>query len=150
MKHIINCFSFDQLSTHHLYNILQLRSLVFVVEQQCIFQDIDDSDKGSIHMWSEDCNQRITAYLRIIPQDKSGSKISIGRVVVHPDYRKHGLARLLLNQSFEYINQHWPNQEIQISAQSYLIDFYSSLGFTVISEKYLEDGIEHIDMLKIS
>lgn len=150
MKHIINCFSFDQLSTHHLYGILQLRSSVFVVEQQCIFQDMDNSDKHSIHMWSEDSDQNITAYLRIIPQNNSGSKVSIGRVVVHPDYRKHGLARLLLNQSLEYINEHWPNQEIQISAQTYLIDFYASLGFTVISEKYLEDGIEHIDMLKIS
>lgn len=140
--------SFSQLTTQQLYDILQLRSQVFVVEQACPYLDIDAQDQASIHLWAENEAQKIVAYLRILPKTAERKNVMIGRVVVHPDFRKHGLAKTLLQDGFHWIQTHWGDAPIEISAQSYLLKFYQSLGFEQISETYLEDNIEHLDMLK--
>lgn len=148
MQYTLKCLPFNQLTADQIYDILQLRSDVFVIEQACIYQDIDTQDKESFHLWLEDKNHVIMAYLRIIPKGIAHDNVVIGRVVVHQDYRKHGLARIAMQSAFEWIIQNFGKEAIKIGAQTYLIDFYSSLGFTPISERYLEDDIEHIDMLK--
>ena len=140
---------FSQLTTTQLYEILRLRSQVFVVEQNCPYLDIDGQDQESIHLWLENPDHTMMAYLRILPKTTERKNIMIGRVVVHPDFRKQGLAQILLKEAFIWIQKEWGNQPIEISAQSYLLKFYKDLGFKPISEIYLEDNIEHLDMLRV-
>ena len=140
---------FSQLTTTQLYEILRLRSQVFVVEQNCPYLDIDGQDQESIHLWLENPDHTMIAYLRILPKTTERKNIMIGRVVVHPDFRKQGLAQILLQEAFLWVQKQWGNQPIEISAQSYLLRFYTDLGFKPISEIYLEDNIEHLDMLRV-
>ena len=148
MNNQILTASFSELTTTQLYNILQLRSDVFVVEQNCPYLDIDSQDQESIHLWIQNEEGQIAAYLRILPKTEDRARIMIGRVVVHADIRQHGFAKKLLQEAFLWIQKNWGNEPIEISAQSYLLKFYDSLGFEAISEVYLEDNIEHLDMLK--
>lgn len=148
MHHSTQQKNFSQLTSQQLYNLLQLRSQVFVVEQNCPYLDIDSQDQESVHLWLENKQQKIMAYLRILPKTAKRKRVMIGRVVVSPDYRGQGLSRILLQDAFHWIQKNWGDEPIEISAQSYLLNFYESLGFTQISEPYLEDNIEHLDMLK--
>lgn len=137
---------FEQLTTKELYEILKVRSEVFVVEQNCIYQDIDTKDLVSYHLYLEENNQ-IVAYSRIIPKGISYKETSIGRVLTKKSHRKNGLSKEMLKQAIEFITKTMNENEIRISAQAYLIDFYKSLGFEQVSEIYLEDDIEHLEML---
>lgn len=137
---------FSELTTYELYDILKLRSEVFVVEQNCIYQDIDSNDKLSYHLFLED-KEEIIAYLRILPKGVSYSEASIGRVLTKADYRKKGLSRDMMNRAISFIMNTLEEKEIRISAQAYLLKFYNSLGFEPVSDIYLEDGIEHMEML---
>lgn len=138
--------SFEELKNKELYNILNLRSEVFVVEQECPFNDCDGNDENCYHLYLEE-NEEILAYLRIVEKGISYDEISIGRVVVSKDARGRGIARKLMLKGIEFIKKELNENEIRISAQAYLVDFYKSLGFEEVSEVYLEDNIPHIEML---
>ncbi len=127
--------------------MLKLRSLVFVVEQNCVFLDMDDKDQQSIHILGYKGDEMV-ACSRIVPAGKSYNEIAIGRVVTHPDYRANGLGRQLMQQSIACIETTYGHQPIHIGAQLYLKDFYESFGFNTITEVYIEDGIPHIEMLR--
>ena len=137
--------TFQELSTKELYQLLQLRSEVFVVEQNCVFLDMDDKDEASYHVLGF-YNYQLVAYTRLVPKDVIYDKASIGRVVTHPSVRKLGFGKLLMEYSISEVRQKLNTQEILIGAQLYLHKFYSSLGFIQEGEMYLEDNIEHIKM----
>jgi len=145
MIHIITK-TFSQLTTQQLYDILQLRSEVFVVEQDCVYQDIDGKDKKALHILGY-INENLIAYSRVFKPDDYFDNASIGRVVVSEKERhlKHGYA--IMKASIEAIKEHYNETTIKISAQVYLNKFYTNLGFNVVGEEYLEDGIPHVLMI---
>lgn len=140
---------FNELENRELYEILRLRSEVFVIEQSCIYTDMDSKDESAYHLLGED-NGEITAYLRILPRGISYDEVSIGRVLVRETHRRKGLAKEMLKRAMDFIEGALREDEIRISAQGYLLKFYESLGFKRASDFYLEDGIEHIEMLRQS
>lgn len=139
--------SFGALSAADLYEILRLRNEVFVVEQNCPYQDVDGKDLKSIHLMAFD-KGRLAAYCRLLPDGVSFPEHSIGRVITQADYRGSGLGRQLMEKAIKTAREtlfgHVP---IRIGAQFYLKRFYESFGFVQTSTIYLEDGIEHIEML---
>ncbi|MGL4911519.1 MAG: GNAT family N-acetyltransferase [Romboutsia sp.] len=137
---------FKELNIEEMYKILELRSEIFVVEQECPYQDCDGKDENSYHLFSEE-NGEIIAYLRIIEKGVSYDEISIGRVCISKCYRGKGISREMMLKAIEFIEQSLKEYEIKIQAQSYLLNFYKSLGFKEVSNEYLEDNIPHIDML---
>jgi ElaA protein len=140
---------FRDLSTTELYHILQLRSEVFIVEQNCPFQDLDEKDLKCYHLIGFDTDsQCILAYTRIVPAGLSYPEASIGRVVTSPLARKGGVGKQLMKQSIVLLEELYGGVSIRIGAQLYLQKFYESFGFQQFSEVYLEDGIEHIEMIK--
>jgi ElaA protein len=137
---------FDELTPFELYGIIQLRNEVFVVEQNCVYQDADDKDQVSMHLCGRN-GKNLVAYTRIIPPGICYSQASIGRVVTSPAYRKMGAGRQLMAESISRTFASFNCTEIKIGAQVYLTVFYKSLGFKPCSEGYLEDGIPHIEMI---
>lgn len=139
--------AFNELSIHELYSYLQLRVNVFIVEQNCPYPELDGYDEKSYHLAYVE-NDETLAYARILPKDLKYARISIGRVIVKKEARGKGLAKELMNVCLQFIEERWPNQEIQLQAQAHLAHFYGSFGFTAISDEYLEDNIPHVDMVK--
>lgn len=137
---------FNDLSVHELYAILQLRTEVFVVEQQCVFQDMDDKDQSSLHLCAW-LNGKVVAGTRLVPPGLAYPEPSIGRVVTSSAVRGLKLGRELMERSITACFEAFGKQNIQIGAQQYLHRFYGSLGFEQTGEPYLEDGIWHIHML---
>jgi len=140
------CTKFDQLSPVELYAILRLRSEVFVVEQNCVFLDMDDKDQHCHHLMGRRGDQ-LVGYSRIVPAGISYGESSIGRIVTSPAARRQGIGRELMVQSIHTLYALYGITDIHIGAQVYLTSFYSSFGFVQKGEIYLEDGIEHIEML---
>jgi ElaA protein len=138
---------FEELSPYQVYAMLQLRNEVFVVEQHCVFQDADDKDQHSYHLMGFSDN-KLVAYTRIVPAGIIYEQASIGRVVTSPSVRRAGAGRQLMLQSIQTVYDLFGKVPIKIGAQLYLKKFYESLGFVQVSEVYLEDGIEHIYMIK--
>lgn len=136
---------FNELSGKEVYEIGKIRQEVFIIEQKCIYLDLDEKDYNSLHIFYR-TTEEIVGYCRVIPQGISYDKISIGRVLVNKKYRGKGIARKLLLETFKIIKERFEEAEIKIGAQNYLKEFYKSLGFSEISEVYDEDGIPHIDM----
>lgn len=139
--------SFDQLTTDELYNLLQLRSQVFVVEQDCVYQDIDGKDERALHVIGMK-NGKIVAYTRIFKAGDYMKEASIGRVVVKASERQFGFGLEIMKASLEAIEKSFNEKLISLSAQTYLKKFYNSLGFQEVGEGYLEDGIPHIRMTR--
>lgn len=137
---------FDELDSLELYKIIKQRINVFVVEQNCPYPDCDDKDLNSYHLFSED-DDLIVAYCRILLPGVSYKEPSIGRVLVHKEYRRQGLGKELMKKAIEYIEEELGKNRIRISAQQYLLKFYTGLGFKVVSDMYLEDNIPHLEML---
>lgn len=137
---------FDELSPAELYAIMRLRNEVFVVEQNCVYQDADGKDPGSWHLAGWD-HENLVAYTRIIPPGISYKEASIGRVVTSPRYRGTGAGRELMKQSISKVFSQFGCTVIRIGAQLYLTGFYQSLGFIQTGDEYLEDGIPHIEMV---
>ena len=139
---------FADLSPFDLYTLLRLRSEVFVVEQNCVFLDMDDYDAPCQHLlgWAPD--GRLAACARLVPPGVKYAEPSIGRVATSPAFRGKGLGRELMIKSLEHLYGLYGRQPVRIGAQRYLSDFYGSLGFTEAGEPYLEDGIPHVEMLK--
>lgn len=138
---------FSELSLTELYDILQLRSEVFVVEQDCVYQDIDGKDAEALHVIGSK-NGNIVAYTRCFKPGYYFEEASIGRVIVKESERKFGYGHIIMIASAEAIEKHYQTSRIKLSAQQYLIKFYQSHGYQTIGEGYLEDGIPHIGMIK--
>lgn len=138
---------FNELSLEELYEVLQLRSEVFVVEQDCVYQDIDGKDKDALHILGKK-DGKIIAYTRCFPPGFYFEEAAIGRVVVSGSQRKFGYGHLILKASVEAIIEYYKTKDIKLSAQQYLTAFYESHGFMQIGDGYLEDGIPHIAMIK--
>ena len=139
--------SFSELNTNELYQILQLRAEVFVVEQDCVYQDVDGKDQKSLHVFGTK-NNKIIAYTRIFKPGDYFKNASIGRVVVVASERKFGFGHDVMKASILAIKNYFKEDIITISAQVYLKKFYESHGFYQVGKDYLEDGISHIEMLK--
>lgn len=137
---------FEELTVHELYQLLRLRSEVFVVEQHCVFLDMDNKDQGCWHLlgWQGDL---LAASTRLVPPGYIYDEISIGRVVNSPSLRGMGIGRQLMQQSIHACYELFGRKPIRIGAQLYLEKFYGTLGFSRVGEVYLEDGIEHVEML---
>ncbi len=144
--------TFSELSSNDLFEVLKLRQQVFIIEQNCIYQDIDDIDKEAYHIltWNHSDPQTpyLSAYLRIIPSHIDDKEVAIGRVVVAKSARGIGLGKALIERAIAIINDQYQGQSIKISAQQHLERFYASLEFKTVSEPYDEDGIPHIKMIK--
>jgi ElaA protein len=137
---------FTQLNTTEVYQLLKLRAQVFIVEQNCVYQDIDGKDVDAIHLLGFERNaSALAAYARIL-YDQEKHAFRFGRLVTHPDVRGKGLGKQLLEQVMGYIKEHHPQKAVLISAQLYLTNFYNHYGFKSSGESYLEDGIPHIMM----
>lgn len=159
INHSFAYYRFEELSSLTLYNALKLRSDIFVVEQNCVYPDLDDKDlhPDTLHLLLDtvpvvaanrlsQSTSTVVAYARCLAPGVSYPGSSIGRVAVSSSARGHGLAKLLMLKAISLCQQHWPDQNIQIGAQVYLQHFYTQLGFIPFSEPYDEDGIMHIDM----
>ena len=141
-----NIKKFEELTNSELYNLLKERTLVFVVEQNCPYLEVDGKDPFSYHLFKEEEGE-IVAYLRVVPAGVSYQEASIGRVFVKKEYRGQGIAGELLSRGLNYIQNELKETNVKIQAQDYLRKFYSSFGFQAVSDTYLEDNIPHVDML---
>lgn len=138
--------AFNELTADHLYQILRIRSEVFVVEQQCVYLDCDGKDRHALHLSLMDHGE-IIAYARILKKGISYDEASIGRVLVRPSHRGQGLSRELMLRAIGFIDTGFGEKTIRIQAQAYLAGFYRSLGFREVSDVYMEDSIPHVDMI---
>jgi len=138
---------FEELSTTELYRIIQLRLAVFCVEQNCAYQDADGKDLKCSHLCGFNESGELIAYSRIVPAGVSFPEVSIGRVISSAGARGTGAGKSLMIKSMDVIKQLYGNVPVRIGAQCYLIKFYSSFGFKISGEEYLEDNIPHIEML---
>jgi len=138
--------TYDELTKEDLYNLLQLRSQVFVVEQNCVYQDIDGLDSKAIHVLGT-ANGKLCAYTRIFKAGDYFKYPSIGRVVVSKHKRKRSYGKQIMRASMAFIASRWKEEQIVLSAQVYLTEFYRELGFTEQGKEYLEDDIPHIKMV---
>lgn len=135
------------LTRDELYDVLRLRAEVFVVEQDCVYQDIDNKDQRAMHVLGYQ-GDVLVAYTRVFEAGEYFDYASIGRVVVRQEYRKYSYGYMLMKRSIKAVAQYFNETTIKISAQTYLKGFYNNLGFKEIGEEYLEDGIPHVGMIK--
>jgi len=138
--------TFQELSVNELYDLLKLRAEIFVVEQDCVYNDLDDFDKEAVLVFYVE-NGEIIATARLLKPGARFADFSIGRVVVKKDKRGTGLGKALMYAAIDYCITNWKAGKIKISAQLYLQRFYEELGFEVVTEMYLEDGIPHVGMV---
>lgn len=144
-----SCQNFETLSGRDVYEILQLRVDVFVVEQECPYHEIDGNDYEALHIIYRD-ERGVGAYARLLPAGVNYDAPSIGRVIVRKDLRGGGFAHTLMENALNYMLKRWQPEKINLQAQTHLAYFYEGHGFTVISESYLEDGIPHVDMVRVA
>ncbi|GEM02895.1 ElaA protein [Halolactibacillus halophilus] len=135
---------FNELTTDKLYQLLKLRVDVFVVEQNCPYPEIDGLDQDCLHLFTEEAGV-ITSYCRLIPPGVLYNEPSIGRILVHQNYREKALGRAIVSEAIRVTKEAFNRGDIKIHAQVYLDDFYTSFGFKPVSDEYLEDGILHVD-----
>ena len=143
-----SCKHFNLLTPHEVYAIIQLRNEVFVVEQNCVFQDADGKDQKCYHLMGF-ANGTLAAYARLVPAGESYENVSIGRIATSPHFRNKGAGKALLTAAIDQCKVLFNEQTIKIGAQLYLKNFYESFGFKQTSEVYDEDGIPHIEMIRI-
>ncbi len=144
-----HCLSYHELSKHQLYELLQLRQEVFIVEQNCPYLDADGKDQESYHILGVDSDGKLQAYTRIVPPGLSYKDYSsISRVITSSSIRGMKQGTPLMQYSIDKTLEHWPNYSIKISAQTYIVKFYTSLGFQETGEAYLEDDLPHIAMIR--
>ena len=139
--------TFEELSRSELYEILQLRSAVFVVEQECAYQDVDGKDQKALHILGR-IKDQLVAYSRCFGPGEYFHEAALGRVIVHSDFRRQNNGHVLVGKAIEIIEAHYKTSQIRISAQEHLHDMYSKHGFEQEGEGYLEDNIPHINMIK--
>ena len=139
--------SFEELTTKELYGILKVRVDVFVVEQNCPYPDLDGYDQKALHLWAEK-NGEVLAYCRVFDKGIKYPETSIGRVLTNQKYRNLKLGKILIRFAINTIEARFRTSEIRISAQDYLLKFYSDFGFEDTGKKYLEDNIPHTEMVR--
>lgn len=139
--------TFEELTTNQLYDILQLRSEVFVVEQDCVYQDVDGKDERALHVLGRE-DGILVAYARCFKAGDYFDEAAIGRILVRENYRKLGYGHEITRASIKAIKTKYKADKIKISAQTYLVIFYESHGFKTTGDRYLEDGIPHIAMVR--
>ena len=142
----ITTYTYQQLSKEKLYQIIRLRLEVFVLEQNCIYQDLDNKDQKAIHLVGEE-EGKVIAYTRLFKKGDYFENASIGRVIVKKESRKKDYGKIIMQKSIEELKNEYNEENIEISAQKYLIKFYDDLGFKKIGEEYLKDNIPHIKMV---
>ena len=142
----ITTYTYQQLSKEKLYQIIRLRLEVFVLEQNCIYQDLDNKDQKAIHLVGEE-EGKVIAYTRLFKKGDYFENASIGRVIVKKESRKKDYGKKIMQKSIEELKNEHNEENIEISAQKYLIKFYDDLGFKKTGEEYLEDNIPHIKMV---
>ena len=138
---------FKELSTIELYDILKKREEVFIVEQNCIYNDLDNKDLTAFHLMLKEQGE-ILAYLRILKINENSNEMSFGRVLVHKQARGKGYAKIIVQEAINYISNNLKEKTITIEAQVYLKEFYETFGFLISSDEFLEDGIPHVWMKK--
>ncbi|MFY7651982.1 MAG: GNAT family N-acetyltransferase [Chitinophagaceae bacterium] len=148
MSLVWKCPFFTDLTVNELYDLLRLRSEVFVVEQNCIFLDADNIDKLCHHLLGFNEHKELVASVRIVPPGITYEYMSIGRVVSSPKYRGKGFGKQLMEKAIDTCEQLYGQKAIKIGAQCYLQRFYESFGFKQCGEVYMEDGIPHMPMIK--
>lgn len=138
---------FNELTLYELYEIIQLRNEIFIVEQNCPYQDLDNKDFNATHILVY-LNGKLVAYSRIFDVGITFKEASIGRVITHKKVRSSGIGKLLMEKSIETLYELYGKQNIRIGAQYYAIPFYKKFNFVTEGEVYIEDGIKHIEMIK--
>ncbi len=138
--------SYNELTKCELFDIYFIRQEVFIVEQNCVYQDIDQKDYYSYHLMAYD-NELLVAYLRIVHPGISYDEPSIGRVLTKISHRRRGISKKIIQTAIQKVRDVYNHSNIRISAQEYLIPFYRSLNFVTVGEVYLEDDIRHIEMI---
>ena len=141
-----SCKAFKDLSLDEFHDIIQLREIVFVVEQDCPYLDVDGKDKDALHVFGK-YEGNIVATTRILKPGISYDEVAIGRVVTSPTLRGMGMGKQLMEESMKFVKLHFGNVPVRISAQTYLLRYYKSFGFIETGEEYLEDNIPHFEML---
>ncbi|MFZ6052190.1 GNAT family N-acetyltransferase [Halocola ammonii] len=139
--------TYEELTKDELYDCLALRVKVFVIEQDCPYQEVDGKDRQSDHFFGVDADEKIVAYARIPHPGVSYQELSMGRIVVDPSIRGKAIGKELMVKAMNELKKKWGNVAIRISAQQHLKLFYEHFGFLQVSEMYLEDDIPHIEML---
>lgn len=146
------CIAFAALTPAELYRVLQLRTEVFVVEQNCVFQDMDGADASCLHLAGETARHsdepQLMAYARLVPAGLKFPEASIGRVATAAQARGTGVGHALMRESIDELHRRWGTQPIRIGAQAHLQAFYRQHGFEPQGDGYLEDGIPHVHMLR--
>lgn len=137
----------EDLSVLEFFGIVKAREAVFVVEQKCPYQEVDDMDLSAWHL-SAVVDGELAAYVRVVDPGVKYQQPSIGRVMTVAHFRNLKLGRSLMSEAIRFTEEHYPDMGIKIGAQVYLQRFYESLGFVAASEAYEEDGIPHLDMIK--
>ena len=139
--------SFQELSLEEFHDIIALRIQIFIIEQNCPYQEVDGKDKLAHHLFFKNEMDEIIAVTRILPQGISYTEVAIGRVVVHEDYRGTGLGNQLMADSMNFVKDEYGKVPVRLSAQKHLENYYGNHGFKSTGKEYLEDGIPHVEML---
>ncbi len=139
--------SFQELSLEEFHDIIALRIQIFIIEQNCPYQEVDGKDKLAHHLFFKNEMDEIIAVTRILPQGISYAEVAIGRVVVHEDYRGTGLGNHLMADSMNFVRDKYGEVPVRLSAQKHLENYYGNHGFKSTGNEYLEDGIPHVEML---
>ena len=139
--------SFQELSLEEFHDIVALRIQIFIIEQNCPYQEVDGKDKLAHHLFFKNEMDEIIAVTRILPQGISYEEVAIGRVVVHEDYRGTGLGNQLMADSMNFVRDKYGEVPVRLSAQKHLENYYGNHGFKSTGKEYLEDGIPHVEML---
>ena len=138
---------YSDLDLDDFHDIIALRIKIFVIEQDCPYQDLDGNDKLAFHLYFKDTENQIVAATRVLPQNIAYNEVSIGRVVVDENYRGTGLGHELMKQSMVFVERQFGVTDVRLSAQKHLENYYGKHGFTSTGKEYLEDGIPHVEML---
>ena len=139
--------SFQELSLEEFHDIIALRIQIFIIEQNCPYQEVDGKDKLAHHLFFKNEMDEIIAVTRILPQGISYEEVAIGRVVVHEEYRGTGLGNQLMADSMNFVRDKYGDVPVRLSAQKHLENYYGNHGFKSTGKEYLEDGIPHVEML---
>lgn len=139
--------SFQELSLEEFHDIIALRIQIFIIEQNCPYQEVDGKDKLAHHLFFKNEMDEIIAVTRILPKGISYAEVAIGRVVVHEDYRGTGLGNQLMADSMNFVKDEYGKVPVRLSAQKHLENYYGNHGFKSTGKEYLEDGIPHVEML---
>ena len=139
--------SFQELSLEEFHDIIALRIQIFIIEQNCPYQEVDGKDKVAHHLFFKNEMDEIIAVTRILPKGISYEEVAIGRVVVHEEYRGTGLGNQLMADSMNFVKDKYGEVPVRLSAQKHLENYYGNHGFKSTGKEYLEDGIPHVEML---